>query len=91
MQGKDIAHVEGELVAAARLPRRIPARSLPLKTLAQCRREMAKLYREVRGGVLESSEATRLVYVLAQVGKLIEVAELERRLLALEAKSEAKS
>lgn len=83
--------MSGDVVAAPRTPRRIPARALPLKTLAQCRREMAKLYREVRGGMLESSEATRLVYVLAQVGKLIEVAELERRLYALEVRSENQS
>ena len=48
------------------------------------RREMAAVYREMRAGSIESQDGTRYVYVLAQVGKMIEQSELERRVAALE-------
>ena len=62
-------------------------RRYSLKTLRGVRSEMAATYREMRTGVLESSEGTRFVYVLTQIAKVLEVAELERRLALLEAKS----
>ena len=62
-------------------------RRYSLKTLRGIRSEMAATYREMRSGMLESSEGTRYVYVLVQIAKVLEVAELERRLALLEAKS----
>lgn len=56
-----------------------------LKTLHDIRREMAKVYRDVKFGNLESQEGSRRVYMLAQIGKIIEVAEIELRLKTLEA------
>jgi len=47
---------------------------------------MAYVYREMRAGVIESQDGTRYVYVLAQVGKMIEQSELEKRIAQLEAK-----
>jgi len=55
-----------------------------LATSDDVRREMAKVYRESRGGKIATSEATRLVYMLTQILKAHEVYVLEQKLLALE-------
>ena len=55
-----------------------------LATSDDVRREMAKVYRESRGGKIATSEATRLVYILTQILKAHEVHVLEQKLLALE-------
>jgi hypothetical protein len=46
--------------------------------------EMAKVYRDMKRGKIATQDGTRLAYVLAQVGKLIEAGELEKRIEALE-------
>ena len=46
---------------------------------------MARVYRDMRAGRIESQDGTRLTYVLSQIGKLIESGENEKRLEALEA------
>lgn len=61
-------------------------RTPSLTTSAGVLREMARVYREVRAGRLESTEGTRRVYILDRMAKVIEVALLEERLAALEAK-----
>jgi hypothetical protein len=55
-----------------------------LATSDDVRREMAKVYRESRGGKIATSEATRLVYMLTQILKAHEAHVLEQKLLALE-------
>jgi len=45
---------------------------------------MARVYRDMRGRLIESQDGTRLVYVLFQLGKLHEMADVEKRLNALE-------
>ena len=55
-----------------------------LATSDDVRREMAKVYRESRGGKIATSEATRLVYMLTQILKAHEVYALEQKLVALE-------
>ena len=62
-----------------------PAR-IDLKSIDDVRREMARVYREMRGNVIEAQQGTRLVYVLAAIGKLIELHELEQRIQDLEGK-----
>jgi hypothetical protein len=57
---------------------------LDLKSIDDIRLEMARVYREMRGNSIEAQQGTRLVYVLSQIGKLIELHELERRMAALE-------
>ena len=59
-----------------------------LKTIDDVRLEMARVYREMRGNSMETQQGTRLVYVLSQIGKLIEIHEIERRIAALEASNE---
>jgi hypothetical protein len=48
------------------------------------RQEMARVYREARGGKIESQDATRLIYMLAQIAKAYELGVIEQRLHALE-------
>ena len=40
----------------------------------------------MESGKRESQEGSRPVYVLTQIGKVLELTEIERRILALEAK-----
>ena len=57
---------------------------IKLSSLDAIRTEMAKVYREVRAGKMDSSNAARLTYMLAQLGKLYESSVIERRLKQLE-------
>lgn len=57
---------------------------LRLSTIADCKREIAKLYREVRRGELLSTEAGKLVWMLNILANLIADHDLEARLDALE-------
>ena len=41
-----------------------------LSTLADLRLEMAKIYREARAGALDLQDATKLGYLLSEIGKL---------------------
>ena len=59
-------------------------RRIDLSTLRDVRLEMAKVYRRMDRGDIEESAATKRVYILAEIGKIITVAELERRVLELE-------
>jgi hypothetical protein len=57
---------------------------IDLKTIDDVRVEMARVYRDMRGGKIDTQNGTRLAYVLAQIGKLIESGEIEKRLEAVE-------
>lgn len=59
-------------------------KAISLKSLGAVRREMQKVYTDVRRGRIESQEGARLTYILAQVGKVLEVEQIELRLVALE-------
>ena len=67
--------------AVAVLP--TPSR-IDLKTIDDVRVEMARVYRDMRGGKIDTQDGTRLAYVLSQIGKLIESGEIEKRLEAVE-------
>jgi hypothetical protein len=45
---------------------------------------MARIYREMEAHKRDSQEGSRLVYVLTQIAKALELTEIERRLAALE-------
>jgi len=66
--------------------RAIPTPQLKLATIEDCRREMARVYRDARTGQAETADASRLVYMLTSIAKMIEVGQLEERLNALEDK-----
>ena len=63
-----------------------PRAKIDLRNLEAVRREMGKVYREMRSGELQPESGTRLVYVLDRIGKLIEVEQIEQRLIELERK-----
>lgn len=69
---------EGQLLRA------IPTPQLKLATIEDCRREMARVYRDARTGQTDTADASRLVYMLTSIAKMIEVGQLEQRLIALE-------
>ena len=61
-------------------------REIKLKTADDVRLEMAKVYREMRGDRMDMADGTKLVYVLGQIGKAIELSEIEKRIELLERK-----
>lgn len=61
-----------------------PAPRINLSTPEDIRREMAKVYRESRGGTLDTSEGGRLIYMLSQIVKAYELGVIEKRLAQLE-------
>ncbi len=65
-------------------PRKIHPRQLPLDSLERVRREMARVYREARGGLLPTAEMTKFVYALGEIGKMLTLAQIEQRLTVLE-------
>lgn len=62
-----------------------PPPKVDLATALDVRREMAKVYRETKAGKIDTADGAKLVYMLSQVGKMIELHEIEARLTALEA------
>jgi hypothetical protein len=48
---------------------------------------MARVYREAESGRRDPAEASKLVYILGQIGRVLEVVEIETRLRALEEKT----
>jgi len=62
-----------------------PARyRCPLDTLSDVKREMSKVYREARSGVVEVQDSTKFIWCLQAVAKVIEGSDLEARIEALE-------
>lgn len=57
-----------------------------LDTLQDVKREMSRLYRESRSGLIDPAAATKLVWMLQAVGKVIEGSDLEKRIERLEQK-----
>jgi hypothetical protein len=55
-----------------------------LASLNEVRREMSAVYRLVWRGQLPSDEGSRRTFMLSQIGKVIEMADLEARVKALE-------
>src|SRR5690242_8180714 len=62
----------------------LPRRRIKLDSMQRVRLEMTAIYREARDGRRPVGDAARLVYVLVQIGRMIEGADLERRVEALE-------
>ena len=57
---------------------------LPLRTLDDVKAELARLYREGKAGKRDISDVSKLANVLSVLGRLIEGAEIARRVEALE-------
>ena len=61
-----------------------PTPFVHLKTIDDVRLEMSRVYRDMKAARIECAEGTKLVYVLSQIGKMIELHDIEKRLLVLE-------
>ncbi|MDE2295249.1 MAG: hypothetical protein KGL36_07285 [Gammaproteobacteria bacterium] len=72
----------------AQWPARLPSPRICLRDIDAIRREMGRVYRDARRGQIESTEAARLVYILAELRKTYEASTLERRLIALESEND---
>lgn len=57
---------------------------LPLRSIRDVQNEMARLYRSAKAGDVAVGDASRLANILALLGRLIEGADLEQRIAALE-------
>lgn len=67
-----------------------PRMRLPLATADDVRRELARIYREGKGGQRDVAEVSKLANVLQILSRCIETGDLERRLQALEEASDGK-
>lgn len=61
-------------------------KKIDLATIDDVRLEMASVYRGMKAGSIETSDGTKLVYVLSAIGKMIEIHDIERRITLLEDK-----
>lgn len=57
---------------------------LKLSTAEDCRRELARLYREARVSQIDVADASRLANILQIMSRLIETSDLEARVMELE-------
>lgn len=55
-----------------------------LNSADDVRLEMARVYRDMRGGSLDTKKGCSFIYALGQIGKMIEVSIVEKRLDQLE-------
>jgi len=71
-------------VPDAPTPGKLPSPRLRLDRVSDCKRELARLYREARRGEITAQTATRLAYLLNMMAQLIEATELEKRVETIE-------
>ena len=69
----------------------IPTPQLKLATIEDCRREMARVYRDARTATTDTADASRLVYMLTSIAKMIEIGQLEQRITLLEEKQHGRA
>ena len=73
------------------LPAPLPLYKCRLATVRQVRLELARLYRGLMGGQIPPELAGRGGFLLATLGRLIEVGEIEKRVEQLETQANALS
>ena len=81
---------EEPIVIDGRTLRLLPTpgrRKAQLNTLEGVRREMSRIYREAESGKRDTAEASKLIYMLGQIGKMLELTEIEARFRVLEGRS----
>ena len=76
--------VDSDETRAGKDAERQPRLRLPLATMHDVRRELARIYREGRSGHREVADVSKLANVLQILSRVIEGSELERRVQALE-------
>lgn len=62
----------------------VPTPTIHLKTADDIRLEMAKVYREMKSGKIALEDGTKLVYVLSQIGRMVETTDVQKRVEAME-------
>jgi hypothetical protein len=72
---------EGELQPRGK---KLLQRRYNLATLDGVRKEMGAIYKKSRDGKIDSALGSKLVWQLAQIGRILEIVEIERRLARLE-------
>lgn len=60
----------------------------PLKTAEDVKRELGRLYREMKTNKIAPADGTKLAYVLNLLRQCIETSDIEKRLQALEEATE---
>lgn len=70
------------------LPPATPRLRIPLRNADDVRRELAKLYRQMKAGEIAPADGTKLAYVLNLLRQAIETGELETRIAALESQAQ---
>ena len=78
---RDPVTLDGATLALVPTPQR---RKAQLNSIEGVRREMARIYREAEAGKRDTAEASKLTFMLGQIGKILELTQIERRLDALE-------
>lgn len=88
MSNREPVEIDGKTGEVGTLPQKSkePRYRCKLDTLQDVKREMAKVYRESRSELIDPAAATKLVWMLQAVGKVIEGSDLEKRVEALENK-----
>lgn len=79
--------VTGELLPGRRLtavPTPLRKRAIDLASLTDIRREMSKVYREVRFKKMQPEVGAKLTFMLTSIAKVAELAEVEPRVKAIE-------
>lgn len=66
-------------------PSKVPGKRLRLETGAQVRREVVKVYRDMKAGTLDVTRASKLIYALTELSRMIERETVERLTERLEA------
>jgi hypothetical protein len=56
-----------------------------LSTVAEVNREIQRVYRECRSGILDTSDGSKLAHILSMIARIHEATDLEARLAKLEA------
>jgi hypothetical protein len=79
--------IDGATLAVLPPPQR---RRAQLDRLEGVRVEMARVYRDMESGRRDTQDGSRLVYVLTQIAKVLELTEIERRLNLLEGMADGK-
>ena len=72
-------YLPGPKVVALRTPR-----GPELSSLTAVRREMSRVYRLVRAGKIRTEDGSRIAFMLTSLAKMVEAADIEPRLRALE-------
>lgn len=55
-----------------------------LTTVDDVRAEMARVYRDMRSKRIDMADGTKLIYALGQIGRVVEVVRIERRMDVLQ-------